>query len=316
MTGAPQETGEHRGWRVVRESALWVAAAIGAISLIASAVALLFGLTPLIFRTGSMSPEIPAGSLGLGVRTPAGELQRGDVVSVQWSSGDRVTHRLVEAEASASGTRLTTKGDANDVVDVERPIVVSVDRVVWSVPRLGFVVQELTKPQYVFAVGVVIGAIIVLSFRSIGATRTRSPAAIVAASLLVAGVLSAPPAPHGTLAAFIDPAVARANVATGTVGVPTITGCTLISTGLLTFAVRVVWSAPTAGVAPASYQLTYSGIRNGAQSTSAFSADIPVGVLSIGTMSIAVRGVSHLWQSAPATRTATLTTSLLGFGCV
>ncbi len=72
--------------RALREAALWVVAALGAVCLAFAVASVAFGVTPLIFSSGSMSPGIPTGSLAIAVSTPASELVPGDIVSVTWSS--------------------------------------------------------------------------------------------------------------------------------------------------------------------------------------------------------------------------------------
>jgi signal peptidase I len=154
----------HGATRVVREIALWVVAVLGSVSILAAVAAVGFGVTPLIFRSGSMSPGIPTGSLGLAQRTDAADVEVGDIVSAVWSDGTRVTHRVVGVQDQGNGlVQLETKGDANEQPDTEHPIVDRVDRVFWSVPEAGYVLQEITKPYWVFGSGVIVGAIVVLA---------------------------------------------------------------------------------------------------------------------------------------------------------
>ena len=154
----------HGVTRVLREAALWVTAVLGSISVLAAVGAVAFGITPLIFRSGSMSPDIPTGSLGIAQRTDAADIQAGDIVSVVWSDDTRVTHRVVAVDQRDGGfVELETKGDANSAVDTEHPLVDHVDRMLFSLPGAGYVLQEITKPYWVFGSGVVIGAIVMLS---------------------------------------------------------------------------------------------------------------------------------------------------------
>ncbi len=154
----------HGVTRVLREAALWVTAVLGSISVLAAVGAVAFGITPLIFRSGSMSPDIPTGSLGIAQRTDAADIQAGDIVSVVWSDDTRVTHRVVAIERRDGGfVQLETKGDANSAVDTEHPLVDHVDRMLFSLPGAGYVLQEITKPYWVFGSGVVVGAIVMLS---------------------------------------------------------------------------------------------------------------------------------------------------------
>lgn len=70
---------------------LTLAALAGVVCLLAAAAALTLHITPLVFRSGSMAPEIPTGSLALARSVPAEELKVGDVVSVTNAHGTRVT---------------------------------------------------------------------------------------------------------------------------------------------------------------------------------------------------------------------------------
>jgi signal peptidase I len=150
----------------LREAALWIAAVIGTICLLAAVAAVAFGMTPLIFRSGSMSPGIPTGSLGISVATPAADLKVGDIVSVVWANDTRVTHRVARIEPAGDGRfTLTTRGDANELADTEKVTLATVDRVLWSTPQAGYVLEEATKPQWVFGLGVVVGALVILAFR-------------------------------------------------------------------------------------------------------------------------------------------------------
>jgi signal peptidase I len=168
------ETDVIRRASVAREIALWVGAVLGGFCLLVSVVAVAVGITPLVFRSGSMEPQIPTGALGVAVRTDAADLRSGDVVSVIWSSGSRVTHRLVSKEGLGNGVfALTTKGDANADVDLEVVPASSVDRLIWSVPGAGYVVEEVSKPVWVFAAGILAGALIVIAFRTPAARGVR-----------------------------------------------------------------------------------------------------------------------------------------------
>ncbi|ROQ36743.1 signal peptidase I [Frondihabitans sp. PhB188] len=167
MTSAPATAS--RGFRAavaIREVILWIGSVIGVLCLLVAAAALLFGVTPLVFRTGSMSPQIPTGALALSKTVPAAELQPGDVVSVIRGDGERVTHRLVsKAERPDGAWSLVIKGDANAEADPDPIVTRSADRVFWSTPGLGFVLSAVSKPQVVFPVGALFGMLAVIGFR-------------------------------------------------------------------------------------------------------------------------------------------------------
>jgi signal peptidase I len=151
---------------VVREVVLWLGAVVGVLCLVVAAAAVFFGVTPLVFRSGSMSPSIPTGALALARTTPAGDLSVGDVVSVIRADGERVTHRLVSKKPASGGRwSLVVKGDANSEPDPLPVVTSAADRVFWSTPTLGFVLQDVSKPQFVFPAGALFGMLAVIGFR-------------------------------------------------------------------------------------------------------------------------------------------------------
>lgn len=155
-------------WRVGRSTsfagrflggtALTVLAILGTVCVLAALAGPALGLTPLLVRTGSMSPAIPAGSLVLVRQVPAEEVATGDVVSVARGDARRVTHR-VESITHVAGSvhRLVLRGDANRVADAEPVQASSVDRLVVTVPRLGGLVEALGRTSVQFTLGIVTG---------------------------------------------------------------------------------------------------------------------------------------------------------------
>ncbi|QBJ97347.1 signal peptidase I [Rhodococcus sp. ABRD24] len=155
------EAGRSRG----RDIALNVGAIAGLICVLAAVASFLFGIKPLIFRSGSMAPDIPTGALALSKTTQAADLQVGDVVSVENQQGTRITHRVDEI-VSSDGTSsvLILKGDANQDADLTPYTVTEADRVFFSVPGLGYVVSWLSSPAAIFLGGALVGGVMVLAF--------------------------------------------------------------------------------------------------------------------------------------------------------
>jgi signal peptidase I len=154
-------SGSSRG----REIALNVGAVAGLICVLAAAASFLFGIKPLVFRSGSMSPDIPTGALALSKATPASELAVGDVVSVENEQGTRITHRIQEVvTADGTGAVLILKGDANKDADISPYTVTEADRVFVSVPGLGYAVSWLSSPAAIFLGGAFVGGLMVLAF--------------------------------------------------------------------------------------------------------------------------------------------------------
>lgn len=90
--------------------------------------------------TGSMTPEIPVGSVVVVQPVDPATLRVGDVVTYQKTPGEAVfvTHRIVSVDPSTTPVTLTTKGDANRGVDLDPvPVTAVRGKVVLSVPYLG-----------------------------------------------------------------------------------------------------------------------------------------------------------------------------------
>lgn len=153
-------------FRSPREIALTLGAIVGLVCLGFAAASLVFGVKPLVFRSGSMSPIIQTGALAFARDVPASGLDVGDVVSVENQSGTRITHRIVEVDAAGDGrAALTLRGDANNVNDRASYVVDSADRVFFHVNKAGYAVAWLSSP-IMRVVGVVAAlALLVMVFR-------------------------------------------------------------------------------------------------------------------------------------------------------
>ena len=155
----------------VQNVALNTGAILGSLCLLMTLAALLFGLKPLVFTSGSMGPGIPTGSLGLAVPTPVEDIAVGDVVSVVTSDEVRVTHRV--AEMTEAG--LILKGDANPVADLQPYAVDSVDKLLDSVPFLGYVVTWLSQPWAYFLGGLLCAYLFYVAFFKRDAGHEQRP---------------------------------------------------------------------------------------------------------------------------------------------
>lgn len=144
--------------------ALTVSAVVGACCVLAALAGIVVGVHPLIFRSGSMSPTIPAGSLAIAHQTPAGDLRVGDVVSVPYAQ-TRVTHRIVTVTHGSGTATLQLQGDANDRPDDRLYQVASADRVWFSVPILGRAIAWLSHPPGVFVLAAYAGVMIAVLIR-------------------------------------------------------------------------------------------------------------------------------------------------------
>ncbi|WP_313407756.1 signal peptidase I [Aeromicrobium sp.] len=200
-----------RALAVAGNSVLWVTAVLGAASLLLGLATVVAGVQPLIFRSSSMGPEIPAGALGLAKTVDATEVEVGDVISVDGANGIRVTHRVVEVgEAAGSEVSFTLKGDANAAPDAHAYVASEVDRVFLDIPYLGYVANWMASPWALFVAGIAVAFLAAALFRGSGGTRRRAAgtgAVAIAAAGLAVGSLSPVPT---TEAWFTDPATFEA----------------------------------------------------------------------------------------------------------
>jgi signal peptidase len=96
--------------------------------------------------TGSMSPEIPAGSIVLVRPVEPGSLEVGDVATYQAEEGKAVfiTHRIAAIDTSTFPTTYTFKGDANRGADLDPVVPDQIRGEVWfHVPHLGTIRDTL-----------------------------------------------------------------------------------------------------------------------------------------------------------------------------
>lgn len=159
MTGA---SGVVRAAAVVRGTLLNVAAVLGSACIVLVVLALVFHISLIMFRTGSMAPRIPTGSLAVVKEIPAQDARVGQVVTVDRPGALPVTHRVVSSHPVAGGlTRLVLKGDANRAADPDPYQVRTVRLVLWAVPGLAYAVVWLSNPFVLGALTLAVAALIV-----------------------------------------------------------------------------------------------------------------------------------------------------------
>ena len=212
----------HRIWKpkLWREVFLTVGALLGTACILATISATVFGVKPLVFTSGSMSPAISTGALAFSKQIPASDVKVGDIVSVVNATGTRITHRVQKVSLTGNSAMLTLKGDANKVPDTERYVVTSADRVLFGIPMAGYVVSWVAGPAGVFAGGLFVGLLLMIAFapgsriNKSGGNRSSVAIAVVALGLCAVGTAGGRP----TLAAFND----TANVVSGTFSASTL----------------------------------------------------------------------------------------------
>lgn len=133
---------------IVGEVLLWIAALLGVICIVLVILAYAANITLIMFRTGSMAPAIPAGSVALVQEVPASDISVGDVVTVDRPDELPVTHRVTSIESGPPTTErsLTLRGDAN-VDEDPFPYTVETVRIVrFAVPGLAPVIVAFGNP--------------------------------------------------------------------------------------------------------------------------------------------------------------------------
>ncbi|GGF98149.1 hypothetical protein GCM10007304_10160 [Rhodococcoides trifolii] len=310
----------------LQEAALTVGALLGLLCIVAAMAAMLFGITPLVFRSGSMSPTITTGSVALGRDIPATEVRVGDIVSVDRADGSRLTHRVqsVDSVAGNSAT-LTLKGDANESADPTPYVVTTVTDVIAHVPYLGYFVAWLSTP-FAWATGAVLAVSLMwIAFRPDSSSSPRgSPRhgrhaksknpPVVVPIVLVAVVASVVGVGFSrsdmTAAAGTDTAYGRAAVTVGFLpGPPTFTCANRAITGVdLSF---------TSNDSRFTYEVRYTGgmttaVRGPAAVGTNFTVTPPVLNLGLGTTTATLVAKYNSFVSAPLTRAFTTTVVLTG----
>ena len=257
----------------LREVALTTGAVLGAVSVLLAIAASLFSVTPLVFRSGSMSPAIDTGDLGIARTVAASDLRVGDIVSVTTSSGTRVTHRVIDLEPTDDGAVLTLQGDTNATPDPERYDVTEADRVMFSVPRLGYVAAWLGGPGGMYLGACVLAAVMLVLLsrpnlpskpaagRRRADTAKRTTTLALGAVLLTLPALSHSPQAVDTLAAWNDPVSVTGASFTGyTVPAPAYNQtCTTGGSGS-SQTIAYSWPANVAPLPLLSYDIVVSGI--------------------------------------------------------
>ncbi|MFJ2542712.1 signal peptidase I [Microbacterium sp. NPDC087589] len=172
----PRPTGRGLG-RMLADVVLWIAAIAGVACMVLVVVALTANITLIMFRTGSMAPTIPAGSVAVVQSVAAPQLQVGDVVTVDREGDLPVTHRItsIAPGANADERVITMKGDANAADDPYPYTVQTVRIVLFSIPGIATAIVAMGSP-YVLG-GLTVGAtvLVVWAFwpRSTTSSRVR-----------------------------------------------------------------------------------------------------------------------------------------------
>lgn len=157
----------HRVSQGFIDVALWVLGILGLLSLLAALAAHLWGLSIILFSTGSMSPTIPAGAASLVQVVPASDVQVGDVVTIARKDALPVTHRVTSikpVDGSTTAYVITMRGDANSSDDVNPYQVTEVRRVLYSVPGVAQAIVRFRDPRVMVGLTAVAGVLVTWAF--------------------------------------------------------------------------------------------------------------------------------------------------------
>lgn len=144
--------------KLLSETLLTLAALGGAACIVLVVLAFTGGYSLIMFKTGSMHPTIPAGSVALVQEIPAADVEIGDILTVDRDNALPVTHRVtsIEAGPTADARTITMRGDANDAEDPLPYDITSARVTIGSVPHLAHVIAWFGNP-WIMA-GITLGA--------------------------------------------------------------------------------------------------------------------------------------------------------------
>lgn len=173
-TRAPGSRSTGRISGVLTDIVLWIAAGLGALCIVLVVLAMTANVTLIMFRTGSMSPTIPAGSVAIVQLIPASEISVGDVVTVDRPGTLPITHRVTSVEAGSTPKErlVTLRGDANAQDDPSPHTVTSVRIVRFAIPGLAPAIAAMGNPVVLGGVTVAAAALVLWAFWPRGRRRT------------------------------------------------------------------------------------------------------------------------------------------------
>lgn len=152
----------------IGDQILSLLAVAGSLCIVLVVLGVFFQISIMMFRTGSMSPTITAGSIAFVREIPAAQIAVDDVVTVEQKHAILpVTHRVVEildVDDSTGFATFTMKGDANESLDAAPYAVPTVKRVLFSVPAIAPVIQWFSNPKVIGGLTLGATALVVWAF--------------------------------------------------------------------------------------------------------------------------------------------------------
>jgi len=250
---------------VLGDVLLWVASIGGAICIIGVILALGFHISLIMFKTGSMSPTIPTGSLAIVHEIPASDIHVGDVVTVDRPGQLPVTHRVTSVAGSGASRTITLRGDANPTDDIAPYVVTSVRIVWWSIPGWARIVVWFSDPLVLGGLTIGATALVTWAFwphdpdrgrrraprrralRRSSRGRGAASAATGASVLAIALALVAAAPPQAAQAAEVETVTSSANLTLTSIGDPVLMGA-MTAFSPVPWQVGVQAHAPESGV--------------------------------------------------------------------
>lgn len=266
---------------IAGQVALTVGALLGVVCVVSTIAVHVFGIAPLVVRSGSMEPTMPVGSLALAVPVRGPDLHQGDVVSVSEPDGGRVTHRVVSTAASSQvAVTAYLKGDANRHPDPAPYVIGSATRVVVVAPLAGYAVSWMQTPAGRVLTFLASLFLLYVGFRHKGSRRHRSidddsdhsgrlsrtvrrarpstrnaryrarhASATGAVAVALSVALATQQVGTAHAAPLTDTATMVSSITAGTFGnsIPGARGAVTISTAPITSGCKISWTAPSSG---------------------------------------------------------------------
>ena len=162
----PQRAG--RLGRALKEGVLTLVGLVGLLAIVWLVCAMVFGLSIVVFKTGSMAPEIPTGSAAVVREVQASEIRVGDVITVQREGAPLpVTHRVVSiaADPADPAARIVElRGDANESNDLAPYTITEAKRVLASFPGFGIALGIMRSPFFLAVTSVAVALLTVWAF--------------------------------------------------------------------------------------------------------------------------------------------------------
>ena len=144
-------------WKMIFEITEWMAALLALIGIIGLLLPRLFCISPYIVLSGSMEPEIHAGSIVYMDESITPEQTReNDIIGYRMNDEIKVVHRVMELDKNNHS--VVTKGDANEVEDINPVMFEQIEgRAIISIPYMGYIVTWIRSKLGIIAITALVG---------------------------------------------------------------------------------------------------------------------------------------------------------------